>query len=42
MEMKRFTRRDFLKTAGAAAAVVALGNVPADLFASRPRMAKFP
>ncbi len=42
MDMKRFTRRDFLKTAGAAAAVAAFGNVPADLFAAGPRMAKFP
>ena len=42
MEGKFFSRRDFLKTAGAAAAMAAIGDIPADLFASDVRMAKFP
>jgi len=42
MKSKGFSRRDFLKTAGAAAALAALGDIPSDLFASEIRMAKFP
>ncbi len=42
MESNFFSRRDFLKTAGAAAAMAALGGIPTDLFGSDMRMAKFP
>ncbi len=42
MASKFFSRRDFLKTAGAAAALSAIGDIPADLFGSDMRMAKFP
>ena len=40
----RFTRRDFLKTAGALTAMTALGEMPLDLLAAidERRMAKFP
>ena len=38
----KMDRRDFLKTAGAAAALAAFGHIPSDLFASVTRMAKFP
>jgi sulfoxide reductase catalytic subunit YedY len=34
MEHKRFTRRDFLKTAGALTAMTALGGIPFDLLAA--------
>lgn len=41
MGFKEMSRRDFLKASGAMAAATAMGG-PADLFASGPRMARFP
>ena len=37
-----FTRRDFLKTAGAVTAATAIGEIPQDLFAAEQRLVKFP
>lgn len=42
MIRERFTRRDFLKTAGAITAMAAAGTFPADIFADERRMVKFP
>lgn len=44
MEHKRFTRRDFLKTAGALTAMTALGEMPFDLLAAtnERRLVKYP
>jgi sulfoxide reductase catalytic subunit YedY len=44
METKRFTRRDFLKTAGALTAMTALGEMPFDLLAATDerRLVKYP
>ena len=42
MTQGRFTRRDFLKTAGAVTAMAAFGHVPGELFAEEGRMVKFP
>ncbi len=44
MENKRFTRRDFLKTAGALTAMTALGQAPLDLFAATDerRLVRYP
>jgi sulfite dehydrogenase len=44
MEHKRFTRRDFLKTAGALTAMTALGEMPRDLFAAMDerRLVRYP
>ncbi len=42
METRRCSRRDFLKTAGAVAAMAAAGNVPLELFAAERRIARFP
>ncbi len=44
MEGKRFTRRDFLKTAGALTAMTALGEMPLDLFAAidERRLVRYP
>jgi sulfite dehydrogenase len=37
-----FTRRNFLKAAGAVTAMAAIGDFPAELFAQQQRMVKFP
>jgi len=44
MEHKRFTRRDFLKTAGALTAMTALGEMPLDLLAATDerRLVRYP
>jgi sulfite dehydrogenase len=42
MTPEHFSRRNFLKAAGAVAALTAAGGFPADLFAYERRMAKFP
>ena len=42
MTQGRFTRRDFLKTAGAMTAMAAFGNVPDELFAEEGRLVRFP
>ena len=44
METKRFTRRDFLKTAGALTAMTALGGIPFDLLAATDerRLVRYP
>ncbi|MCL5024249.1 MAG: molybdopterin-dependent oxidoreductase [Nitrospirae bacterium] len=42
MVYKRFTRRDFLKTAGAITAMAATGSFPTNIFADGKRLAKFP
>ena len=44
MDDKRFTRRDFLKTAGALTAMTALGEMPFDLLAATDerRLVRFP
>ncbi len=44
MEHKRFTRRDFLKTAGALTAMTALGEMPLDLLAAidERRLVRYP
>lgn len=42
MNERKFSRRNFLKTAGAVTVAAALGGVPAELFASGRRLAKFP
>jgi sulfite dehydrogenase (cytochrome) subunit A len=42
MKTGQFSRRTFLKTAGAVAAGAALGNFPGSLWASGERLAKFP
>jgi len=39
---KYFSRRNFLKAAGAVTAAAAIGDLPSDLFAQQRRMAKFP
>jgi sulfite dehydrogenase len=39
---KRLSRRNFLKAAGAVTAMAAIGDIPSNLFAAGPRMAKFP
>ncbi len=39
---KRFSRRSFLRAAGAVTAMAAIGDIPTKVFASGPRMAKFP
>ncbi len=39
---KYFSRRNFLKAAGAVTAMAAIGDIPMDLFAQQRRMAKFP
>ncbi len=39
---KKFSRRSFLRAAGSATAIAAIGNIPVELFAPGPRMAKFP
>jgi len=39
---KRFSRRYFLKAAGAVTAMAAMGEMPENLFSSGSRMAKFP
>jgi sulfite dehydrogenase len=42
MEDIGFSRRNFLKTAGAVAAIASIGDIPSYLFASESRFAKFP
>lgn len=42
MERNFFSRRDFLKTAGAVAAMAAVGDITPDLFAAERRLVKFP
>lgn len=42
MTYRHFTRRNFLKAAGAVAAMTAVGEFPADLFAQQQRMVRFP
>ncbi len=42
MTNRNFTRRNFLKVAGAATAMAALGKLPTELFADQQRMATFP
>ncbi|MGO9611643.1 MAG: molybdopterin-dependent oxidoreductase [Dissulfurispiraceae bacterium] len=42
MKQNGFTRRDFLKTAGIATAMAAVGGIPADLFGEEKRIARFP
>lgn len=39
---KYFSRRNFLKAAGAVTAMAAMGDLPTELFAQQRRMAKFP
>ncbi|GAB4407406.1 MAG: hypothetical protein OHK0032_02750 [Thermodesulfovibrionales bacterium] len=39
---KRFTRRDFLRTAGVFTAMAAIGDIPSDLFASERKLIRFP
>jgi DMSO/TMAO reductase YedYZ molybdopterin-dependent catalytic subunit len=42
MSRKRFSRRDFIKTAGAFAAMAAMGEFPASVFADERKMMRFP
>jgi len=42
MNERKLSRRNFLKTAGALTAAAALGGIPAELFASGRRLARFP
>jgi sulfite dehydrogenase len=42
MEGQPFSRRTFLKTAGALTVAAAFGGIPAELFAAEPRLARFP
>ncbi len=42
MVKKRFTRRDFLRTAGAITAMAAIGDIPSTLFASERKLVRFP
>ena len=42
MVKKRFTRRDFLRTAGAITAMAAIGDIPSTIFASERKLVRFP
>ncbi len=42
MGTKRLTRRDFLKAAGTATAMAAVGAVPLELFAFDKRLVRYP
>ena len=42
MRYRGFTRRDFLKTAGAFTAMTAVGEFPAEVFADERKMVRFP
>ncbi len=42
MMRQRFTRRDFLKTAGALTAMAATGTFPTQIFAAEKRLVRFP
>lgn len=42
MAQKRFTRRDFLKTAGTLLAMTAAGSLPSTLFAGERKLVRFP
>lgn len=42
MHGRKFSRRNFLKTAGALTAAAAFGGIPAELFASEHKLVKYP